>query len=394
MGDFAAAAHGRRGQGGKVVASLSANEVALEEENEAVGSASNTYRGSRQGAVERIEVRDCPQDADMRRPGALSTQELQQIAADQAELASMITAFAEELADQQEGLDTMDANTAVTVDNMVAGLEELVKAQQLQGWTTYKMRSVAMALVAGGVAGGLALTGVGVGLVGVAAVAAAGGLVGGGADVASKSVVSAAMHTEVKALKHERAHGKILGKGAWTPDAEASHCQIPSCGTAFSFTIRRHHCRVCGGVFCWKCAPQDTIRTCVRCKVKQQRSPATASVASSSSAATDVRTPSHGDGRAELLADGGRRRARPPSSPAPNDHRSAEKSAVAATRGAVDAATAAAVRLADQGEQIDHIQSNAELAAGAAARVRTVSHFFSFLFTWRRRVCFDDCPPV
>eukprot|EP01048_Picozoa_sp_COSAG05_P023472 COSAG05_NODE_5098_length_1263_cov_2.762027_1_plen_223_part_01 len=223
MGDFAAAAQGGRRRGGKVVASLSANEVALEEENEAVGSASYA-RGSRQGAVERIEVRDRPQDTDMRRPGALSTQELQQIASDQAELASMITAFAEALADQQDGLDTMDANTAVAVDNMVAGLEELVKAQQLQGWTTYKMRSVAAALVAGGIAGGLALTGVGVGLVGVAAVAAAGGFVGGGADVASKSVVSAAMHTEVKTLKHERAHGKILDKGAWTPDAEASHC--------------------------------------------------------------------------------------------------------------------------------------------------------------------------
>ncbi|ORX88054.1 hypothetical protein K493DRAFT_341408 [Basidiobolus meristosporus CBS 931.73] len=42
-------------------------------------------------------------------------------------------------------------------------------------------------------------------------------------------------------------------KAKWVPDEEASCCM--SCKvTKFSMMIRRHHCRLCGRVICWKCS--------------------------------------------------------------------------------------------------------------------------------------------
>ena len=37
----------------------------------------------------------------------------------------------------------------------------------------------------------------------------------------------------------------------WIPDSEVSKCE--KCYEVFSFIRRRHHCRLCGHVFCKKC---------------------------------------------------------------------------------------------------------------------------------------------
>ena len=42
-------------------------------------------------------------------------------------------------------------------------------------------------------------------------------------------------------------------------DEDVSNCQGPGCARPFSYIWRRHHCRVCGGVFCDSCAPKDAI---------------------------------------------------------------------------------------------------------------------------------------
>ena len=36
----------------------------------------------------------------------------------------------------------------------------------------------------------------------------------------------------------------------WVSDSKATHCAFPDCGKAFSMRLRRHHCRMCGLVFC------------------------------------------------------------------------------------------------------------------------------------------------
>ena len=38
----------------------------------------------------------------------------------------------------------------------------------------------------------------------------------------------------------------------WIPDDCAPVCM--NCGAAFNFFTRRHHCRICGGVFCARCS--------------------------------------------------------------------------------------------------------------------------------------------
>ncbi|KAJ3416637.1 hypothetical protein HDV05_000919 [Chytridiales sp. JEL 0842] len=38
----------------------------------------------------------------------------------------------------------------------------------------------------------------------------------------------------------------------WKPDSSSPHCE--SCQTLFNLLTRRHHCRVCGGLFCGPCS--------------------------------------------------------------------------------------------------------------------------------------------
>ncbi|ORY03188.1 hypothetical protein K493DRAFT_311810 [Basidiobolus meristosporus CBS 931.73] len=45
----------------------------------------------------------------------------------------------------------------------------------------------------------------------------------------------------------------IVNSDSWVPDQDASLCM--SCKvTKFSLMVRRHHCRLCGRVICWKCS--------------------------------------------------------------------------------------------------------------------------------------------
>lgn len=38
----------------------------------------------------------------------------------------------------------------------------------------------------------------------------------------------------------------------WSEDANVMHCR--ECGAPFSLLLRRHHCRMCGGIFCYACS--------------------------------------------------------------------------------------------------------------------------------------------
>jgi len=44
---------------------------------------------------------------------------------------------------------------------------------------------------------------------------------------------------------------KAIPKSEWKPDNSTNHCKI--CNKKFSFIKRRHHCRLCGYIFCYSC---------------------------------------------------------------------------------------------------------------------------------------------
>ena len=63
----------------------------------------------------------------------------------------------------------------------------------------------------------------------------------------------------------------VLSPAKWLNDDAASSCK---CGNAFSLTIRRHHCRGCGNLFCSSCTTTSplgqygfaaAVTSCLRC---------------------------------------------------------------------------------------------------------------------------------
>ncbi|MDP2437095.1 MAG: protein kinase, partial [archaeon] len=72
----------------------------------------------------------------------------------------------------------------------------------------------------------------------------------------------------------QRALPSVLGtRPVWLPDAAVTRC--PGCCSSFSLIRRKHHCRLCGGVFCSRCLPvsclipslyrSTRVRLCVFC---------------------------------------------------------------------------------------------------------------------------------
>lgn len=43
----------------------------------------------------------------------------------------------------------------------------------------------------------------------------------------------------------------VLARPEWQPDEDAAYC--PKCENVFGFFLRKHHCRMCGLVFCNEC---------------------------------------------------------------------------------------------------------------------------------------------
>jgi predicted RNA-binding Zn-ribbon protein involved in translation (DUF1610 family) len=78
---------------------------------------------------------------------------------------------------------------------------------------------------------------------------------------------------EVRAVACGRRHTIALVSAEWIQDSEAEACM--RCGVTFTFTIRKHHCRNCGGVFCGRCTSHklallhlglvDRVRVCDSC---------------------------------------------------------------------------------------------------------------------------------
>lgn len=80
---------------------------------------------------------------------------------------------------------------------------------------------------------------------------AAGTSVDGGGDAGSVPVWEDLTHFDRKLvgeLKARRKDGKAV---FWMPDEAQPACR--NCHRTFSFFVRRHHCRLCGHIFCHDC---------------------------------------------------------------------------------------------------------------------------------------------
>eukprot|EP00736_Rhodelphis_marinus_P005679 Rmarinus@m.24058 len=54
-----------------------------------------------------------------------------------------------------------------------------------------------------------------------------------------------------------------LGKQYWMPDKNCKTCY--ECQSEFGLFLRRHHCRLCGHVFCWKCSDHSVDGQVLNC---------------------------------------------------------------------------------------------------------------------------------
>ena len=93
----------------------------------------------------------------------------------------------------------------------------------------------------------------------------------------SSSTASSSSNTQKKIVEFIRgneAETSLTGtkneaenRSYWMSDSAVKNCY--NCDKEFSVTRRKHHCRFCGQIFCWKCAPIRTpplsVRSCQKC---------------------------------------------------------------------------------------------------------------------------------
>ena len=71
--------------------------------------------------------------------------------------------------------------------------------------------------------------------------------------------------TERERIIHERRIHRLTRYGPLTKsdhcwENDSAHHSCAACGKEFSWMLRKHHCRLCGGVRCNDCAPKSTSR--------------------------------------------------------------------------------------------------------------------------------------
>ena len=69
----------------------------------------------------------------------------------------------------------------------------------------------------------------------------------------SKMIRSVSANSASSAEYSEHKGNGKTEKNYWMSDSSVKNCF--DCGKSFSTIRRRHHCRFCGQIFCWKCAP-------------------------------------------------------------------------------------------------------------------------------------------
>ncbi|KAJ2858490.1 hypothetical protein J3B02_000240 [Coemansia erecta] len=88
-----------------------------------------------------------------------------------------------------------------------------------------------------------------------------------------RSSIAGASPSAINALgAPQRSRNAAQGGVLWVPDAETAVCMVCQ-KTAFSMMVRRHHCRSCGLVICYRCSVVGAgrHRICVRCNAPARR---------------------------------------------------------------------------------------------------------------------------
>jgi hypothetical protein len=93
-------------------------------------------------------------------------------------------------------------------------------------------------------------------------------------DVANQSGASYSFSNDSVCSSWDEIDESDYKAASWVPDYYVTHCQ--HCNEKFSISLRKHHCRNCGQVFCYKCADQFSplpnhnltapVRICHPCK--------------------------------------------------------------------------------------------------------------------------------
>ncbi|KAL6042270.1 FYVE and coiled-coil domain autophagy adaptor 1, partial [Balamuthia mandrillaris] len=169
----------------------------------------------------------------------------------------------------------------------------LAKASRINA-ASYRLKSI---LWGAGLGSGLgAVAGGALGLVGtpVAALilgaggAATLGLAGGGLGHSVGSFIEKQINREVDKELITHHHRKV-----WVDDELCRNCM--ECGAEFTLFLRRHHCRICGGIFCASCCQHERElkypgveqpilqRICKHCAEHSPHSPPNSSTSASSS---------------------------------------------------------------------------------------------------------------
>ncbi|KAB0378973.1 hypothetical protein FD755_010551 [Muntiacus reevesi] len=103
---------------------------------------------------------------------------------------------------------------------------------------------------------------------------------------------------------------KLSAEERWPGDTEANHCL--DCKREFSWMVRRHHCRICGRIFCYYCCNNYAVskhsgkkeRCCRACFRKLNESPGSPD-SSSSGTSQGEPSPARSPAQAALQATGG-----------------------------------------------------------------------------------------
>jgi len=163
-------------------------------------------------------------------------QAVQGLKKDMTEVADLFSKTAKLAEYQRPMMDVIETQVEETQEQTTEGVQNLAKAAKDQAVSLPVSGAAVGGVVGGGL--GLILGPLGV-VIGSTTGATVGSMVGKSIGQMQKDIVDKEM------FEHHL-------KDKWINDERVIKCML--CHTEFTSMIRKHHCRACGGIFCWQCS--------------------------------------------------------------------------------------------------------------------------------------------